>query len=173
MLGISIVVGFAVLSFLYKTNPYYYEMLRFAFEGFFNWMETGVWRTDSTDKLDAIMWIWPSDLKTWLIGSGLFGNFIYSTDIGYCRFILYCGLIGFSIFVLFFVYNAVVFSRNNPAYRNLFLSLFVFALIVWLKVSTDIFLIFALFYWLDDMYGIESEEEFAKDDILLIENSIS
>lgn len=47
------------------------------------------------------MWIWPENLKGWLIGTGLFANFVYSTDIGYCRFILYCGLIGFGTFIAF------------------------------------------------------------------------
>lgn len=48
-----------------------------------------------------MMWVWPEDVKSWIIGTGLFANFVYSTDIGYCRFILYCGLIGFGTFVLF------------------------------------------------------------------------
>lgn len=86
-------------------------------------METGELRTDSTDKLNTMMWVWPEDVKSWIIGTGLFANFVYSTDIGYCRFILYCGLIGFGTFVLFFVYNACVFAWKFPSFR-LFLSFF-------------------------------------------------
>ena len=57
-IGITIVfVGVSV--FLYNSDPYFYDQLRFAFEGFFNWVETGDWSTSSTDKLQANMWIWP------------------------------------------------------------------------------------------------------------------
>ena len=45
--------------------------MRFAFEGFFNWVEKGEWSTSSTEKLNREMWIWPNDQRTWLIGSGL------------------------------------------------------------------------------------------------------
>ena len=95
------------------------------------------------------MWIWPENLKGWLIGTGLFANFVYSTDIGYCRFILYCGLIGFGTFIAFFVYNAWVFACKFPFFR--FLSFFLLALsfIIWMKVATDLFFIYALFYCLD------------------------
>lgn len=158
MIGILIasLVAFVVLFvFLYQTDPYYYDLLRYGFEGFFNWAETGEWTTSSTEKLNAVMWVWPTDLRTWLIGSGRFGLFEFSTDIGYCRFVLYCGLLGFSTFVLLFIYNAVLFIKRYPTYRFLFLTLFLLGLIIWLKVATDIFLIFAMFYWLDE----ESDEE--------------
>ncbi|MDO5523434.1 MAG: hypothetical protein Q4G48_05245 [Bacteroidia bacterium] len=137
------------VNILYQSSPYFYDLLRFAFEGFFNWMETGVWRTDSTDKLNAVMWVWPTDIKTWIIGSGLFENWAFGTDIGYCRFILYCGLIGFGTFALLFIYSAVILARKFQKYRLMFLFLILLSGIIWLKVATDLFLIYALFYWLE------------------------
>jgi hypothetical protein len=145
---LTIIAGVSV--YLYNADESFHHNLRFAFEGFFNWMETGEWKTASTDKLNTQMWIWPQDTKSWLIGTGIFGFFVYSTDIGYCRFILYCGLIGFSVFALFFVYNAVVFARKVKRYRWTFLLLMALSFIVWLKVATDIFLIYALFYCLKE-----------------------
>lgn len=115
------------------------------FEAFFNWVETGELRTDSTDKLNTVMWIWPENLKGWLIGTGLFANFVYSTDIGYCRFILYCGLIGFGTFIAFFVYNAWVFACKFPFFRLLSFFLLALSFIIWMKVATDLFFIYALF----------------------------
>lgn len=139
-----IVVGISI--FLYNQDATFHQQIRFAFEGFFNWMETGVWRTDSTDKLNKIMWVWPTDLKTWIIGTGLFDNWAFGTDIGYCRFILYSGIIGLGVFSLFFIYNAIVFANRYPQLRIFFLFLLAMTFIIWMKVATDLFFIYALFY---------------------------
>lgn len=146
-----------VMIYLYNTNANMHSNLRFAFEGFFNWIEQGEWRTDSTDKLDAVMWVWPKDTRSWIIGNGLFGGWVYSTDIGYCRFILYCGLVGFSIFSLFFVYNAYATSRKFKGTNLMCLMLLAMTFVVWLKVSTDLFMIYALFYCADG--ALEHNEE--------------
>ncbi|MDR0795867.1 MAG: hypothetical protein LBE79_07445 [Tannerella sp.] len=143
------IIGIIIVTYFYNSDAQTYQLLRFAFEGFFNWMETGVWETDSTTKLNTEMWIWPTDTRSWIIGTGHFGSFIYSTDIGYCRFILYCGLIGFSVFAFFFIYNSYVFVKKIYAYRLFFLALCVLGFLLWLKVATDIFLIYALFYCMD------------------------
>jgi len=142
-----IIVFFAF--YIYKTSIEYRENLRFAFEGFFNWYEKGEWRTSSTDKLNKEMWIWPQDTKTWIIGSGIFGNFVYNTDVGYCRFILYSGIIGFLTFASLFIYNSIIFMIKVPQYRMMFFMFGLLPFIIWLKVATDIFFIFALFYCID------------------------
>lgn len=146
-----LILGFIIFMamYIYNTSAEYRKTLRFAFEGFFNWYESGVWRTQSTDKLNTEMWIWPQDTKSWLIGTGIFGFFVYSTDIGYCRFVLYCGLIGFTSFALLFVYNSIAFMIKVPQYRTMFFILGVLPFIIWLKVATDIFFIYALFYCMD------------------------
>ena len=147
--GVIFLAGIGLSIYLYQTDDSFYSNIRFAFEGFFNWVEKGEWETGSTTKLNEEMWVWPEDLQTWIIGSGRFGSFIYSTDIGYCRFILYCGLIGFSIFSLFFVYLAYSYGRNNKQYWDLFLMLLLLTFIIWIKVSTDLFFIYALLLSVD------------------------
>ncbi len=142
-----------VAMYFYDSSPVFKEYMRFAFEGFFNFYETGEFRTDSTDKLTMDMWVWPTDTKTWIIGTGLFDGWIFNTDIGYCRFILYCGIIGFSVFALFFVFHALVFMTRYRSYQLLFLMLLVFSFAIWFKVSTDIFLIYALFYSIEGLQG--------------------
>lgn len=144
-----LIVAVLITTYFYQNNKIFHEQIRFAFEGFFNWIETGEWRTGSTDKLSENMWIWPTDMKTWIIGTGLYENWIYGTDIGYCRFILYCGLSGFSLFALFFIYNAVVFAGKYRQYWDMFFLFLVMTFVVWIKVSTDIFLIYALLYGMD------------------------
>lgn len=155
---IAIVSGFILIFiissiFLYQTDEAFREQLRYAFEGFFNWAETGVWRTASTDKLNAIMWIWPTTTKSWIWGTGLFDNWVYSTDIGYCRLILYCGLFGFSLFTLFFLFNARAIANRYQSMRVLMIMFFALTLIVWIKVSTDIFFIYALLYCIKESDG--------------------
>lgn len=155
---IAIVSGFILIFiissiFLYQTDEAFREQLRYAFEGFFNWAETGVWRTASTDKLNAIMWIWPTTTKSWIWGTGLFDNWVYSTDIGYCRLILYCGLLGFSLFTLFFLFNTRAIANRYPSMRVLMIMFFALTLIVWIKVSTDIFFIYALLYCIKESEG--------------------
>ncbi|MFZ4263450.1 hypothetical protein ACFRAE_15530 [Sphingobacterium sp. HJSM2_6] len=157
--SVTLLFAIGISTFLYNTNESFYEQMRFAFEGFFNWVEHGEWRTDSTDKLSNEMWIWPEDQKTWLIGSGLFDNFIYSTDIGYCRFILYCGLIGFSCFAFLFIFNSLLFTQRHPYYWLLFIILLGLTFIIWFKVATDIFFIYALFFCLDSFKGNTQESE--------------
>lgn len=143
--GLLLLFAAVLLStYLYATNTEFNQNLRFAFEGFFNWVETGTFQSDSLDKMNNTMWIWPKDLRTWLIGTGVFGNWAYSTDIGYCRFILYCGIIGFSMFASLFIYNAYIFSRKFDNVKLLAFFMMALSFIIWLKVSTDIFQIYAL-----------------------------
>lgn len=145
LIAVFLLVAIPAVTYLYNTNENFHSNMRFAFEGFFNWRETGTWRTDSTDKLNSVMWVWPQDTKTWLIGSGLFNNFIYSTDIGYCRFILYCGLIGFGLFCFFFIYNTVQMDKKFNEGWLFAVVMLALPFIIWIKVATDIFLIYALF----------------------------
>ena len=144
-----VLVTVGISAYLYGHNEAFRANLRFGFEGFFNWAETGVFRTDSTDKLNRIMWIWPKDNRTWIMGTGLFADWAFGTDIGYCRFTLYCGLVGMVLFSIFFIYNGVAFGMRWENVTLLSISLIALTFIIWLKVSTDIFFIYALLFCLD------------------------
>lgn len=164
---ISILLVLPVAIYFYNTNEGVYKLMRFAFEGFFNWVEKGVWETDSTNRLNQVMWIWPADddTKTWLIGKGVFSDWgAVGTDIGYCRFVFYCGLTGLCTFILFFVYLSYALWKKIPKINHLFFMLFILALINWIKVATDIFLIYALFLsitspYLYERFYVESEQD--------------
>ena len=162
-----IVIGISICSYLYNTDPEFHSNMRFAFEGFFNWIEEGEWRTDSTDKLNAVMWIWPTTTQGWIIGTGLFGNYIYATDIGYCRFTLYCGLVGLSIFSLFFVYHAWFLTQKFRDTKFLALLLLACTFIIWIKVATDIFFIYALFICMASLRTkrCEDDPDYDPDDV--------
>jgi tonB box len=133
--------------YLYNTDPYYFQLIRFAFEGFFNLVEKGEFTTSSTEVLNS-MWQWPKDTQSWIIGTGLYGHFLYGTDIGYCRLILYSGLTGFVTFALSFVFYAYMLGMKYKPYRWIFIALCAMSFIIWVKVSTDILMIYAFMFWL-------------------------
>lgn len=145
ILAISILASILI----YNVSAEARSLFRFGFEGFFSFFETGEWQTASTDVLQT-MWIWPTDLQGWIIGYGIFEDWFFGTDIGYCRFVLYSGLCGLTIFSIFFIYQLLSFCKAIPNYRLLFILLLIIVFVVWIKVSTDIYYVVALFYWLDE-----------------------
>ena len=159
-----------IIYFYYKSNPDFQENIRFAYEGFFSLAEKGEWNVRSNRMLES-MFIWPDNLKTWLIGDGYFDSpnndigyigksydYYMGTDVGYCRFIFYFGLLGLGLFSLFFIKTAAICSNNNPQYAIVFWMILLLNFIVWIKVSSDIFSVFALFLFINDK---ESKNNFS------------
>ena len=161
-----IVIAFVLLVpaivYLYRVDVNFYEKLRFGFEGFFSLAEKGEWDVSSNNRLMG-MWVWPDNLTTWLIGDGYFNSpnenpyyigpsfegYYMGTDIGYCRFIFYFGIIGLAIFCVHFINCAKQCSKNIPQCRMLFWLILLINFIGWAKVSSDIFPIYALILMLD------------------------
>lgn len=141
--------GVAAAIYFYNVDKEFQVLIQFAFEGFFNYINTGVWETDSTEVLKD-MWVFPEDLKTWIIGDGYFadpitGAFYKTTDVGYLRFIYYSGLIGLFAFSSLFVYLSIAFSIRFPYVKSMFFLCLVMVFVNWLKVATDLFLAYAFF----------------------------
>ena len=152
---IVVLVGIILSAvYFYRTSATFESYLRFGFEAFFNWAETGEFRTSSTDQLGK-MWVWPDDTRTWIIGRGTYGVFENNTDIGYCNFTFYCGLIGLAIFSLFFIYVHMVQNRKFHHFLVVSLMLVAITFIVWCKVTTDIFYLDALLFCI----AADSDEE--------------
>lgn len=162
---------------LYNTVPQVKEFFRFGFEGFFALVETGEWQVDSTDTLRSMV-VWPEELRTWIIGDGYFLNsrydpnylgsatdqgFYMGTDIGYLRFIFYFGLAGLVWIIAVIAYSAFVCCQYFKDYTWLFLLALLVGLVVWAKVSTDIFLFFALFLCAAALKDIPEETTPAPD----------
>ena len=144
--------------YFYETSRTFHGYLRFGFEAFFNWAETGEFRTSSSDHLNT-MWVWPEDSWTWIIGRGTFGVFQNNTDIGYCNFIFYCGIIGLVLFSVFFLYCHWSQIRKFNHFQIAALLLTAFTFIVWVKVTTDIFFIDALLFCIAGDEGNAVPEE--------------
>lgn len=173
ILIVLLIIAVPLCVYFYNTDPRFYKLLRFAFEGFFNLAERGEWSLASNEKLKSMI-VFPETLKTWIIGDGYFGNpynsdpyyvggyiegWYMGTDIGYLRFIFYFGLIGLLSFVFFIIYSTRLCVRAFPEYKIMLFFILLVGLVVWLKVSTDIFLVFALFICLSVMQSSDKDRK--------------
>lgn len=152
----AVILG--VTIYFYRTSETFYSYLRFGFEGFFSWVETGEFSTGSTDVLET-MWVWPDDLHTWIFGRGTYGVFENDSDIGYVNFTFYCGLVGLVLFSLFFIYCHFVQNRKFEHFQIASWMLVALTFIVWLKVTTDIFFIDALLFCIAGDFDDEDGDE--------------
>lgn len=168
-----------VLIYLYDTNDSIRENLRFAFEGFFSLIEKGEWDVHSNEILKNMV-VFPDNLKTWFIGDGYLENpytdpyyvgpkwhgYYMGTDVGYLRFLFYFGVLGLIIFSFFMFWAGKINIKKFKYERDLLWLLLLIHFIIWLKVSTDIFLIFALFLLVN-----QEENEKYNNSLLLREDN--
>ena len=176
---ILLCVVLPIVIYLYSTNQQFHDNIRFAFEGFFSLAETGKWETNSNSILKTMV-VFPDNFKTWIIGDGYFENPYWSdpyyvgpnfrgyymqTDIGYLRFLFYFGLVGLASFMIYFIKVAKTTVSRFPKYITMFWLVLAINMKVWLKVSTDIFLVFAIFLCISKEDNEEYENKY--------ENSLS
>ena len=130
-LGGLLLISVPVLTYEYNNNPTIRKHLRFGFEGFFNLAEQGEFTYSSNVKLQT-MYVWPDNMKTWVVGDGYFenpkntnpyytgdiyGGFYKGTDVGYLRFVFYFGVIGLFVFSWYFIKVAQVCMRKFPQWK--------------------------------------------------------
>lgn len=167
--ALIIIIGVILCIYLYNTSPSFYKNVRFGFEGVFSLIETGHWETNSNNRL-ANMIVFPDNFKTWVIGDGYFNNplqsnpyyigpgiseFYMGTDIGYCRFIFYFGVIGLIAIMAYFAKICQLCCDRLGGFKMMFVLILILNFIVWCKVSSDLFPIFAPFLLLSQR---ENEE---------------
>lgn len=164
---VAIACAVALCVYEYNHSEKYYDLFRFAFESFFNFFEKGSFESASTNTLET-MYVWPDNLKTWVIGDGYFSNpywsdqyYTYSgqnlqgyykgTDVGYCRFIFYFGIVGITSFAVFLIDACRVCAKELNEHKLLMVCVLLVGFVVWFKVATDLFLVFALFLCVSNM----------------------
>lgn len=166
---ILVVVGASVC--LYHMSEFWREEFRFGFEGFFSLVEKGRWETTSTNMLQE-GFIYPDNLRCWIIGDGhmagtdidpyyqgkVYHGFYKGVDAGYSRFLFYFGLVGLVAFSVFILKAGEICIRRFKPYWLMFLMILALNFIIWVKVSSDIFLCFAPFLAL----SAEDEDEYNK-----------
>lgn len=158
-LAFCLLIFLPIVVIVYNTNSSIHTNIRFAFEGFFSLWEKGSWEVHSNEILKNMV-VFPDNIKTWLIGDGYFENPYYldpyyigkifygyymQTDIGYLRYIFYFGLIGLVFFCYFMIKTAFIIIHRIPQHKILILLALAMNFIIWFKVSSDLFLIFAIF----------------------------
>lgn len=163
-MALALPIAVLTFGFMYNTDSMMRKYIRFGFEGFFSLYERGTWDVASNDRL-ASMYVFPEGIKTWLIGDGYFsspqnidpyftgkirGGYYMGTDVGYLRFLFYFGMTGLIAFIAFFIKACSLCINRFVEYKQLFLMLLALNFMIWFKVSTDIFLVFALFLMLPD-----------------------
>lgn len=171
----SFIIVFLLVFLWYQFSQQFRQDFQFGFEGFFSLAETGTWDVSSNNQLFRMFYL-PETLKTWIIGDGYFNGttldpyytgkaykaYYMGTDVGYLRFIYYSGLIGLSTFVVFFFESTRICMKHFFAYKPLFFFLFVSQLIIWIKVSSDLFAAMALFLALA---FINKKKEYSEESI--------
>lgn len=168
---VFLIVVVPVIVFFYNVNPGFKENLRFGFEGFFSLAEEGEWDVKSNRQLFSMV-VWPDNLKTWIIGDGYFSqpqndyyyvgpiyDYYMGTDVGYCRFIFYFGILGLIAFSTVFIASAIICTKKYPEYALLFWMIVIMNFVGWVKVSSDIFLVFAILICVGKEKYIQSENE--------------
>lgn len=177
VLAIVLMLFLPLVVYQYNTDLQVHERIRFAFEGFFSLAETGEWKVHSNEILKN-MYVLPDETKTWMIGDGylenpletdpyytgkIWGGFYHGTDVGYLRFIFYFGIFGTLAFVFYMYLVAKVCMERFKEYKVLFLLVLLMNYLVWCKVSSDLFLIFAIFLCLPSETPQSDEEAIVPD----------
>lgn len=171
-LSISVAILVVCAVSLYQTNQSFRNSMHFGFEGFFSLYEQGEWEVSSNNSLIWMLKnIKPKTTRTWIIGDGYCddpmndpyytgsqstGGYYMGTDVGYMRFIFYFGILGTLVFMGYFCQAAYVCAKHFPQYRDMFILILLCNFIGWIKVSTDLFLVFAIF--LSIIFHEHSEE---------------
>lgn len=125
------------------------NIFKYGFEMFFNYFSSNSFESESTNKMME-MYIWPTSLKTYIIGDGLFTDqitkkYYMDTDIGYLRLIYYFGVIGM---MSYFAFQSVLINsiyKLNRGYKYTFIIIFIYLIILNFKGFTDCFYICILF----------------------------
>lgn len=138
---------FLVPSFNTDITP----VFEYAFEMFLKYFEKDSFETDSTNALIDAYNIYPTELKTWIIGDGYLAHpskinsYYMNTDVGYIRLIFYSGFFGTILYFIFQIYIIIVTYKVFDINKKIYLFVVLYLLILNLKGLTDLFFIHILF----------------------------
>lgn len=140
------------------------DLFKFGFEIFINLFESGELKTSSTTTM-MHMYIFPDNMKTWLIGDGLWDapysdglEFYMNTDIGYSRMLFYFGLVGT---ICFFIYQYIFIKCSiNKKYAAFIFFLYVLALNVkgFADINSFLILLTVINYRTNTYYSLDKKE---------------
>ncbi len=136
------IIVFSFTTILYGFFEEFKTAIDFGFQMFISKQETGEVHVDSWAHM-LEMYIFPSDLSTWIIGDAKWydaGGYYMGTDIGFIRMIFYFGLLGLSLFLLYNIYMLKsLYKQNKELGIYLFIFLFFYVVTVNGKGFVDLF----------------------------------
>ena len=134
-----------MIVYVFPISNWFANVLPWAFEMFENYFEYGKMEASSVNILMEHMFIFPSQIKTYIIGDGRFleddGYYYMGTDVGYLRLIYFSGIIGVILYFLieiFVLLNLRKLNTHNPIYNRFFLVLFIYLVILNVKGLTSL-----------------------------------
>lgn len=132
--------------------------VEYGFEMFYNYAENGSLSTESTSELSDMYDVYPTNLKTWLIGDGFFADpddssaYYMGIDVGYLRLLFCVGLLGT---IAYFTYqlSIILMLTHTMEKRYQVLTFFVFIYILFMNMKgfADITQYVALFMFVPVM----------------------
>jgi len=133
---------YVLYIFVFSSNDKFDKLFSFGFDLFINYFETGSTNSDSLKEMSE-MYIWPTEIETYLIGDGRFMGTGYDyyymgTDIGWVRLLYYFGIPGT---LIYFLTHYFVLSRNANrfnVYKFTFWLLLLYFIILNFKGFSDI-----------------------------------
>lgn len=162
LLSIPIIIVFGVFYFLPEVKESIELAYNFGFEMFINYFQSDSFESASTNQMKE-MYVWPTSLKTYLIGDGLFsdiatGGYYMGTDIGILRLIYYFGVFGLFAY-LYFQFQIIYFAYlRNRKFKYMFAVIFIYCLVLNYKGFTDLFFLNILFV-LNNTYQVKYNNE--------------
>jgi hypothetical protein len=153
---ILLLLGFMIFFLSAESRELLSNATEFAFEIFINYAKGEGISSASTDELKD-MFIWPQELRTYLIGDGRFVNpqdpvrYYMGTDVGYLRMLYYFGIPGIILFLIIQLVPVVVclkIYRSNAILVRFFICSFFFLIVLNVKGFTDLFYMNILFYYI-------------------------
>lgn len=129
-------------------------MINWAFEMFINFIETGHFETNSSNITLSMYSIIPDNIRTWLIGDGLWMDFYgigyyKGTDVGFLRIIWYFGLVGLlSMIVYLKKYTSYIFNNKlvfGKSSRWFYWLILLYVILMNCKGFADVYFLSAIF----------------------------
>lgn len=115
---VSLPILFFILDYVFKDNA----AVKFAFEMVYNVIDGKGLKTESSNSL-SYQYIFPTHLKSWLIGDGIWmeNNAYYMhTDVGFSRLIFLWGILGCLTFILFLIKIVKISTQLSSSNDKLF-----------------------------------------------------
>lgn len=163
----SFLILMGTVIYSYVVNSVNSGIFYFAFEALINFKSGSGFTTESSEDLKT-MYIWPTELKTYLLGEGYMndplvpGMYYMGIDVGYIRLLFFGGIIFLLLwFVMhYYILNYAYKNMGKPNWFKLYaIFLFVFLAVANFKGLSDYLVQFIFIYMFTLFIGKRQQTE--------------